>query len=667
MRINGILAFCTILMASACSPGENLLRNGGFEQANGAMPAGWTAETWQPNAPGVTCAIDAVGAAEGRFCVRIENSQKEDTKLFQRVAVKPNSTYKLSARIKARAVGPDKAGASVTVMGILDASADFKETGGEWKYAEIYGRTGPHQRELSVCARLGHYGNVNTGVAWFDDMKLEKVFLTPLGKRVVDFFTAPQAAPRPAASASPSTLPWIFLFAAVYLMVVTGVWFRAFRKASWDAAPRRSVWAWYICALAASIAVRMLVGRWIEGLPCDIVCFKAWAISAAEKGLPEFYRTGMFVDYPPGYVYVLYVIGIIRSLLNLQYASLDFLLLIKLPSIIADAVCALLILRLARTKMSLARAAALSGLYAWNPASIYLTAAWGQVDAFLALPVLIALVCTARKRMVVAAIFLTIAALIKPQALLFAPLGVCALIRGRNIRTAALAAGAAIAVFVVGILPFSLHQEPMWIVNLYAKTLGSYPYATMSAPNVYALMGANWANTSGYFLCFSYGMWGTLSLVAIVLAVLYASLKGKSGDDVWYALAFFTITAAYMLSVKMHERYLFPALLLAAAAFARSKDPRMLVVYAGFTVTLFIDIAMVLDFQARMNSYQVPALDPVLIGLSIANLALFIFAIKVVFDACFGSTPKGGAGGTPSHPGKVKNPTERIPRSSAPL
>ena len=51
-------------------------------------------------------------------------------------------------------------------------------------------------------------------------------------------------------------------------------------------------------------------------------------------------------------------------------------------------------------------------------------------------------------------------------------------------------------------MPFSIRQESAaWLIELYANTLGSYPYATVNTANLYYLLDANWtpiANACGH-------------------------------------------------------------------------------------------------------------------------------------------------------------------------
>lgn len=638
-RIRCIAGLLLVAGLHAYSSPQNLLRNGSFEKADGPLPAQWTTETWQDKGDNVKFAIDTSNAYDGKNSVRIDNLAAEDAKLIQKVRVEPRSVYRLSAHIKVDSVGPDHRGACISVLGIIESSDDIRATHGRWVQTEVYGRTGPKQHELSVCGRLGFYGNTNYGRAWFDDMRLEKLGHAPIGAHVMDFYHEETPATPASTGLKTSLWPWIWSSAIAYLLLALTAWLAVFRAGFFEKFSPGMIWTIFGVGLGLSMVLRFVLGYTMDGVGCDISCFKAWAIAAADKGLPGFYCTDMFVDYPPGYIYVLYAVGLLRKLLSLSWDSREFLLLVKLPAMLADAVCAWVLLRLARKEMSLPKAGALSLLYALNPAVILDSAVWGQVDAFLALPVLLALLFMGKKNYAAASAFFIVACLIKPQGLLLAPLGVFALIRERDLRQTLMAIATAVGLAIVLLVPFSIRQDPLWIVRLYTKTLGSYPFATLNAPNLWALVAGNWGSLSTHFLGLSYEKWGTVALGAIVLAGAYGGLRGKMTADLWYGLAFFTVTAVYVLSVKMHERYLFPALLLAAGTFALSKSTPILVLFVGYSLSLFVDNAMVYDFVARNGNFSIAANDPVLVGLSWVNLGLFVWMGVVLYRRYLGGAP----------------------------
>lgn len=386
----------------------------------------------------------------------------------------------------------------------------------------------------------------------------------------------------------------------------------------------------FATAVGLSVLLRLALAYATDGVYTDITCFRTWATVAAERGLPGFYGTEMFVDYPPGYVYVLWALGHLQRLLDLDVLSRAFLVLLKLPAILADVAGTALLYALARAEMPAPKAATLAALYAFSPVVLLNSSVWGQIDAILALLLVACLRLVGRRRYAAAAALLALAALTKPLALLLVPVGVAALVRERSGRLALRAAASAAALSAIVILPFALRQEPLWIVRLYAGTLGSYPYATLNAPNVWTLVAGNWAPISTRVLGVPAALWGWGALVVIALLAAVAALRARPVEDLWYGLALFTLSADYLLATKMHERYLFPAILLAAAAFATSGSPALFFLFAALGLSLFVGNAMVYDFVGRTGGFGLPPGEPALLGLAWLNLALFAVLLVVL-------------------------------------
>src|SRR5512143_2693974 len=357
--------------------------------------------------------------------------------------------------------------------------------------------------------------------------------------------------PLAAAAVPASTLPWLLACALAYLGLCAVAWRFVLNGDRLGSCSRRALLGAWIALLALSLAARLALATASPGLPTDIACFKAWAMAAAERGLSGFYGGAMFVDYPPGYVYVLKAVGHARLLLGLAHDSPGFLLLVKLPAILLDVGAAVLVLWLARERTSLSRACALSLLVAWNPAAIHNSAVYGQVDVFLAVALVLALACVERGAWPRASAVYALAVLVKPQALLLAPLALLALVRRKDVTTAALAALVGGATLVALTLPFS--RDPTWLVALYAKTLAAYPYATLNAANLHALAGANWAPLSQKVLLASHGAVGAACLAAVFALSAWLYLRSRRPADI-FVVALVVLTAAFFVAAKMHER-----------------------------------------------------------------------------------------------------------------
>jgi len=376
--------------------------------------------------------------------------------------------------------------------------------------------------------------------------------------------------------------------------------------------------------LGGALLLRVVLAASFKGHPIDVGTFSAWAGHAAE-GLLSFYSPGYFADYPPGYIYVLWLIGELRALLQTGFDTPGFLVMLKFPAIVADLATVWVIHRLATGQDYRApRALGLAGLYAFNPAVIADSAVWGQVDSVLTLFLLLGVLWLERRPAASGAAFAT-ALLVKPQALIFAPVPLLwfgdRLFRRHTAAELSLFLPAAILVFAVGVLPFVAVHGPAWVVEKYASTLASYPYASLNAANVFALVGGNGADAAQAVLFLSFKTWGTVFLFVILAWAVRLAWRGLTASDCVYLAAFLSVSV-YLWSIKMHERYLFPALAMLLAYHILSRDRRALWLFIGFSATLFITMAQVLYLGMR-ETWYIPRFDPTFLAVSAANLLLW--------------------------------------------
>lgn len=210
-----LTGFCFTLCA-----GENLARNGDFEDLYMELPVHWTKEAWQSDPSITKYYSESENPHSGNYYVTIENIKSNDARLVQEVEVKSFTYYRLSAWLKVSGCNPDKTGANLSVMhpDMLDTSKDLRDTGGEWEYVEYHVRTGAKQTTMSIAIRLGAFGNDNTGKASFDEFRLEEV-TDPSGIVAHDITTDDGIGPKGGTGIDPSIL---FIIIAITVLVCIG-------------------------------------------------------------------------------------------------------------------------------------------------------------------------------------------------------------------------------------------------------------------------------------------------------------------------------------------------------------------------------------------------------------------------------------------------------------
>ena len=85
--------------------------------------------------------------------------------------------------------------------------------------------------------------------------------------------------------------------------------------------------------LGGAFVLRMILAGVTEGYPYDMSCF---------VGPAAFYSGGYFADYPPGYLFVLGFVALVRQIFAIPYeAGMTYVLLAVVPSLCDCAAAAL--------------------------------------------------------------------------------------------------------------------------------------------------------------------------------------------------------------------------------------------------------------------------------------------------------------------------------------
>lgn len=386
-----------------------------------------------------------------------------------------------------------------------------------------------------------------------------------------------------------------------------------------------------IAVLGVGFIVRVICAVSYEGHPTDMACFSGWSTRIFSDGLGNFYTNDGFHDYPPGYVYVMYILGAVKSWMNLHDGELW--LWLKLPSIVADTVVGWLTYKLAKRRFSDAVSATLAALVVFNPAVIMDSAVWGQIDSILALFCVLTVYCVSERKFIPSFFWFAAGVLIKPQAAFFAPIIIFGLIEELFIREKfsvrrlvkyVLWAAAAVAAMLILFMPFGntpFHGISV-IIDQYISTLGEYEYMTVNAFNLYAAIGKNWAGLGVVSKIFGYGM-----MAVSVIAAAYVYFKSKSPSKT-YISSFVIVLCIFMFGVKMHERYAYPGIFMLAFALAACPTPKTFLIYGLFSLSQMYNYAWALFVYDASKYWDINgAVAPA----GIINVLIFIVIVYLLY------------------------------------
>lgn len=397
----------------------------------------------------------------------------------------------------------------------------------------------------------------------------------------------------------------------------------------------------FMIIFAAALLARLVIAVLHRGYETDINCFISWSDMVFNDGFGAFYKSESFTDYPPGYMYILYVIGALRSLFKIAWDSPASTLMVKLPAIIADMASGWLIYRLASRRLKETGAALLAAVYLFCPAVILDSVVWGQTDAVFTLCVAFMCYLVTENKLIPSYFVFAIGILIKPQTLIFTPVLICGIIDhvfledfNWNKFLKNLGFGVA-AILLMGFLmmPYGFSDA----LSQYTETLGSYEYASVNAYNIWALMGLNWAGQDGYLIGLTYKTWGMLAIILTVVASIIISLRCKKSSSKYYFIGAFIVTCVFMFSVRMHERYIFPAMLLLIMCYSVRQRKEIYILYTILSAMAFYNIVHVLFFYDPNNFNR---LEPATIWISAGMLAAVAYMFYVTGKYYWNYTPE---------------------------
>ena len=237
----------------------------------------------------------------------------------------------------------------------------------------------------------------------------------------------------------------------------------------------------------------------------DLQWYRTWALSI-QNGFFDCYARLMDVqnglDYPPAYLFLLYPLGKLYTLLGLRDYDMYDMIAMKAWPILFDVLTAALLYFMCRRESEKLGVLA-AALWALNPSTIFNCSNWGQTDCIMIFLLVVAFYQAERERPFSASVLFAVACLTKMQTLYFTPVLFLFLLRRYRLPKTLACVGAALATGVAAFVPFIIGgwrlqgwESLLTPFRVYLGGLGKYPYAALNTYNIYGIFNLNWVRDS---------------------------------------------------------------------------------------------------------------------------------------------------------------------------
>jgi Gpi18-like mannosyltransferase len=300
----------------------------------------------------------------------------------------------------------------------------------------------------------------------------------------------------------------------------------------------------------------------------------------------------------------------------------------------------------------------IAGLLAIHPALIATSAWWGQQDAAFTLFLVLSVMALNRNKPILAWVMFAMSVLFKQPALVLGPLlfivtfrryGLIKLIQGGLISA---------ALIIIPTIPFAMTSGVTESLSPFLRAGDVFPYVSNNAYNTWwawatIKQGKNLGFPDEKFAdklpilpevstTLSYKTVGLSAFALFVLALMVVMWR-QAAQPLEFVWATTLLLGFFMLPTQVHERYLYPAVVL--ALFAAAQDKRLWILAIGLGITYTYNaLGIAIPYKTLdKNMFGTPILA---LPTALLNIALFVIGIVITafvpnIKVSHGKTPQG--------------------------
>ena len=309
------------------------------------------------------------------------------------------------------------------------------------------------------------------------------------------------------------------------------------------------------------------------GFIADVSFWKSWALAANDHGI-VWTAHNTNINYPPGFIYVLWYMGKSYSLFADPHVfnqfwdagNLLFLAVSKLPAIVSDLVIGILLYFFTKEVLKKEKQKdnflpiLLAGLFLFNPVVILDSAIWGQVESFGMLFTIIAVILIIKGKPSLATFLFMIGALMKLQNIIYIPIIYLFIFRYHGFNSLVKSVAASLLAFVITIFPFIHAHDVERVLVLLTVNNDYFPWLSLHAHNPWWILANGQMMASDKILVLGIVNAKQLGLIlyAGIYLLLFILIWKKPNPQNFIISLCIAVFAFFVLSTQSHERYSYP-------------------------------------------------------------------------------------------------------------
>lgn len=309
------------------------------------------------------------------------------------------------------------------------------------------------------------------------------------------------------------------------------------------------------------------------GFIADISFWKSWGLAANDHGI-VWTAHNTNINYPPGFIYVLWWMGKTYSFFADPHnfyefwdaGNLLFLTIVKIPAIISDILIGICIYIFTKKVLKEEKSKnsrlplILTSLFLFNPVVILDSAIWGQVESFGMIFTILCVFLILKGKPGLGTFIFMIGCLMKLQNIIYIPLIYFFIFRNLGLEALIRSIFTSLISFVVIVFPF-IHANDMERVLLLLTVNNDYfPWLSLHAHNPWWILANGEMMAPDKILVLGIANAKQVGLIffSSIYALLLIFLWKKPNPANFIISLGIAIFAFFLFSTQSHERYSYP-------------------------------------------------------------------------------------------------------------